>query len=95
MPRTPVFRGKVNLLIDGKLPCGLLVQAPSDDRVCFILPYLGRVMIGTTEVEHPAGEPILPSDAERDYWTVTTESVVIRRDGSKYFHFTGLASLLY
>ena len=28
-------------------------------------------------------------------WTVTIESEVMRRDGSKYFHFTGLGCLLY
>ena len=56
-----------HILIDGPLPCGMLVQAPSDARVCFILPYLGRIMIGTTEAEHPRGAPVRPSDAERDY----------------------------
>ena len=71
-----------HLLIDGQLPCGLLVQAPSDDRVCFILPYLGRVMIGTTEVEHPAGEPIRPGDAERDYLIDTWNAYFERRIGA-------------
>lgn len=71
-----------HLLIDGSLPCGLLVQAPSDNRVCFILPYLGRVMIGTTEVEHPAGEPIRPSDAERDYLIDTWNAYFERRIGA-------------
>lgn len=69
-----------HLLIDGKLPCGLLVQAPSDNRVCFVLPYLGRVMIGTTEVDHPPGEPIRPSDWERDYlidvWNANFERAI-------------------
>ena len=56
-----------HILVDGELPCGMLVQAPADNRVCFILPYLGRVMVGTTEVEHTLGEPIACSAAERDY----------------------------
>jgi transposase len=29
-----------------------------------------------------------------NYWTVTIDSGAIRRMGSKYFHFTGLACLL-
>lgn len=66
-----------HLLVDGELPCGLLVQAPSDDRVVFILPYLGRILIGTTEVEQAPGAPTVCSDAERDYlleaWNATFE----------------------
>lgn len=64
--RLRLVRGS-HLLVDGELPCGLLVQAPSDRRVCFILPYRGRVMIGTTEVEQGPQEPIAPSEAERHY----------------------------
>lgn len=74
--RLRLVRGS-HLLVDGALPFGLLVQAPSDGRVCFILPYGGRVLIGTTEVEQGAGDPVVPSDAERDYllavWNATFE----------------------
>ena len=31
----------------------------------------------------------------RDYWAVTIESGVMRRVGSKYFHFTGFGCSLY
>ncbi len=66
-----------HLLVDGELPCGLLVQAPSDNRVVFILPYLGRILIGTTEVEQALDAPTACSDAERDYlldtWNATFE----------------------
>jgi glycerol-3-phosphate dehydrogenase len=72
--RLRLVRGS-HLFVDGAPPCGLLVQAPSDGRVCFVLPYGGRAMIGTTEVEQGLDEPVAPSDAERDYllqvWNAT------------------------
>lgn len=64
--RLRLVRGS-HLLIDGTLPCGLLVQSPDDQRACFILPYGGRILIGTTEVEQTLDAPVRMSDAERDY----------------------------
>jgi len=56
-----------HILVDGTRAFGRFIRAPSDDRVCFVLPYLGRVMVGTTEAERAVGEPIVCIDAERDY----------------------------
>lgn len=93
--RLRLVRGS-HLLVDGALPCGLLVQAPADGRVCFILPYAGRVMIGTTEVEQAAGEPVAPSDAERDYllevWNATFEGRLAAADVRS--SFAGVRPLL-
>jgi glycerol-3-phosphate dehydrogenase len=85
-----------HILIDGDLPCGMLVQAPSDNRVCFILPYLGQVMVGTTEVEHAPGEPIACSDAERDYLVDTWNAYFERRIGAADVRrsFAGVRPLL-
>lgn len=93
--RLRLVRGS-HLLVDGALPCGLLVQAPSDDRVCFILPYAGQVMIGTTEVEQAPGDPVLPSDVERDYllevWNASFEQRLAAADVRA--SFAGLRPLL-
>lgn len=70
-----------HLLVDGELPCGLLVQAPLDNRVVFILPYLGRILIGTTEVEQAPEAPTVCSDAERDYLLDTWNATFERRLG--------------
>ena len=46
----------------------------------------------------PSGIPELVEFLESiggGYWTVTADSGVIRRLGSKYFHFTVLGTLLY
>lgn len=81
--RLRLVRGS-HLIVDATLPCGLLVQAPSDGRVCFILPYQGRVMIGTTEVEQGLDDPVVCSDAERDYllqvWNASFERALAPAD---------------
>ncbi|HWS75929.1 MAG TPA: glycerol-3-phosphate dehydrogenase/oxidase [Quisquiliibacterium sp.] len=93
--RLRLVRGS-HLLVDGSLPCGLLVQAPSDRRVCFILPYGGRVMIGTTEVEQGPDEPVAPSPAERDYllevWNASFERRLSAADVRE--SFAGVRPLL-
>lgn len=70
-----------HILVDGSIPFGMLVQSPVDNRVCFVLPYHDQVMVGTTEVEHPAGEPIRASDAERDYLIATFNAFFERQMG--------------
>lgn len=81
--RLRLVRGS-HLFVDAALPCGLLVQAPSDGRVCFVLPWGGRAMVGTTEVEQGLDDPVVPSDAERDYllgvWNATFERALTAAD---------------
>ena len=56
-----------HLVVNRPLDVGLLLQSPDDGRVCFVLPWQGRMLIGTTEVRHGLDEPIACSDSERDY----------------------------
>jgi glycerol-3-phosphate dehydrogenase len=44
-----------------------LVEVPDEDRLCFILPYQGRTLLGTTEVRQGLEEPIECTPAERSY----------------------------
>jgi glycerol-3-phosphate dehydrogenase len=44
-----------------------LVEVPDEDRLCFILPYQGRTLLGTTEVRQRLEEPIECTPAERSY----------------------------
>jgi osmotically-inducible protein OsmY len=68
----------------------LAVVPPEDDNDAEVVDALCLVL---------EMDPLVRSDqitaSCRNYWTVTIESGVIRREASKYFHFTGLASLLY
>lgn len=56
-----------HLIVDRQVAVGYLLQSPADGRVCFVLPYQGRTLIGTTEVRQSIDEPILCSTQERDY----------------------------
>lgn len=58
------------------------VESPDDKRAVFIMPWQGRVMVGTTEKQH-VGDPAnaTPSDAEVEY---------LKRTLHHYFpHYTG------
>lgn len=55
-----------HLLLDRPLACGVLLEVPDSSRVCFVLPYQGKTLIGTTEVRQEHPESIVCSSAERD-----------------------------
>jgi len=56
-----------HLLIARSLRHGLLVEVPGEARICFILPYQGKSLVGTTEVNQGLDEPITCSPQEHDY----------------------------
>ncbi len=56
-----------HLLVARQYECGFLVESPDDGRPCFILPYEGQTLIGTTEVRHMPSEPVECSDREFAY----------------------------
>lgn len=45
----PLIRGS-HLILDHKVSSSYLFQEPKDGRVVFVLPYLGKTLVGTTEV---------------------------------------------
>jgi glycerol-3-phosphate dehydrogenase len=56
-----------HLYIDQTISRHYLFQEAKGDRVVFVLPYLGKTLIGTTEVTQSISEPIKCSDYERQY----------------------------
>ena len=56
-----------HLVVDRSVEVGFLLQSPDDSRVCFVLHYRGRTLIGTTEVRQTLEQPTVCSDAERAY----------------------------
>jgi len=56
-----------HLVLDAPCERGFLMQSPSDGRLCFILPFHGKTLVGTTEVRQRIDEPIECSEDERDY----------------------------
>jgi glycerol-3-phosphate dehydrogenase len=56
-----------HLVLRGTLPHGVFVEVPDERRLCFILPYHGDILVGTTEVRQTLDDPIVCHDEERDY----------------------------
>ncbi len=46
---------------------GHMLEVPGEARIVFVLPYQGNTLLGTTEVRQQLTDPILCSQAERDY----------------------------
>jgi glycerol-3-phosphate dehydrogenase len=64
--RLDLVRGS-HLLVSPCHRLGFLVESPDDGRPCFVLPYQGHTLIGTTEVRQRLDEPVKCSSAERAY----------------------------
>ncbi len=56
-----------HLLLNRPATHGLLVESPEEERFCFILPYKGKTLLGTTEVRQSLSEPIECSPEEQAY----------------------------
>lgn len=56
-----------HLLLNRQPSRGLLVEAPQEERFCFIVPYQGKTLLGTTEVRQSLEEPIECSPEEQSY----------------------------
>ena len=56
-----------HILLNRQVSKGFLVEVQGEERICFVLPYAGKTLIGTTEVRQDISEPIICSDAEREY----------------------------
>lgn len=64
--RLDLVRGS-HLLLRSCVSRGYLLEAPGEERICFVLPYKGRSLVGSTEVRQNLAEPIRCSDTERNY----------------------------
>jgi glycerol-3-phosphate dehydrogenase len=64
--RLDLVRGS-HLLLNRPASHGLLVESPQEERFCFILPYKGRTLLGTTEVRQRLEEAIECTPQEQSY----------------------------
>lgn len=64
--RLDLVRGS-HLLLRSCVSRGYVLEMPGEERICFVLPYKGRSLVGTTEVRQSLADPIRCSDEERDY----------------------------
>lgn len=56
-----------HIVIDEPLEYGYLLEVPEERRVCFVLPYNGQTLVGTTEVRQTQHQLIECSDEEAIY----------------------------
>lgn len=56
-----------HLLIDVNVPCGYVLQRNEDRRIVFVLPWRGKALLGTTEVEQDTPDAVTTSAVEKFY----------------------------
>lgn len=61
-----LIRGS-HLIVNKEISNPFIFQELEGKRIVFVLPYLGKTLIGTTEVEHDLSNEIICSDEERNY----------------------------
>ncbi|HWC19072.1 MAG TPA: glycerol-3-phosphate dehydrogenase/oxidase [Terriglobales bacterium] len=69
IPRThglDLVRGS-HLILARSTQHAFLVEVPGEERFCFVLPYQGQTLLGTTEVRQTLDDPIACSVAEQSY----------------------------
>lgn len=56
-----------HIVIDEPLDYGYLLEVPEERRICFVLPYNGQTLVGTTEVRQTPDQLVECSDEEAVY----------------------------
>lgn len=56
-----------HIILNTEINNSYLFQEPSGKRIVFIMPYLGKTLVGTTEVEQDLNSPIYCSNEEKKY----------------------------
>jgi len=56
-----------HLVLDRPVKDGFVLQVPGERRICFVLPWQGHTLLGTTEVRQGLDEPIACSPEEERY----------------------------
>lgn len=69
VPSRLVLSRGVHILLplDGVAPCALLIPKTEDGRVVFAIPWLGRLLVGTTDQEATLGDELVVTREEAEY----------------------------
>jgi len=88
-----LIRGS-HLLLDRPCDGAFLLESPNDARACFVLPYQGKTLVGSTEVRQQLSEPIDCSPEEARYLQdVYSHYFPLDRAATRSF-FSGLRPLI-
>lgn len=90
-----LIRGS-HLILDRTISNHYLFQDPDSKIAVFVLPYLGKTLVGTTEVTQPLSEKIMCSKEERKYLLDIFNSRFRNRVGSSEIisEFSGLRPIV-
>lgn len=75
--RLDLVRGS-HIVLDEVCDNAYLLQVPGERRICFVLPWKGKTLVGTTEVRQNLTEPMHCSEAELDYLLNVRNSYFVR-----------------
>lgn len=64
--RLDLVRGS-HLVLERATSTAYLLEVPGERRIFFVLPWIGKTLVGTTEVRQSLDDSIECSDSERDY----------------------------
>ena len=88
-----LIRGS-HIVLDLSCEVGYLLQAPSDGRLCFVLPHQKRTLVGTTEVRQQLSDLIQCSSEETSYLLELYRYYFPSRTVSLCGSFSGLRPLI-
>jgi glycerol-3-phosphate dehydrogenase len=88
-----LIRGS-HLLLNEPRSGAFLLQHPADGRICFVLPYLGKTLVGSTEVRQSLSEPIRCSAEEKKYLQEMFHYYLPASNASVCGDFAGLRPLI-
>ncbi len=85
-----------HLVVDRPLATGVLAQVHGESRIAFLLPWKGRMLVGTTEVRQGLEDPISCSGEETDYLRRFHDSVMLEplRSSEVSSTFAGVRPLI-
>jgi glycerol-3-phosphate dehydrogenase len=84
-----------HLIINHPVPKAYLLEVPNDRRIFFVLPWQGKMLVGTTEVRQSLNDPVLCSPDEEAYPIRAFEHYFPGRQPAIDTTFAGVRPLLH
>lgn len=85
-----------HIVLDCPLESSFLLEVPDERRICFVLSYQGRTLVGTTEIRQSLTDRVLCSKEEEDYLLRVYNYYFLKSKGKGdvYERFSGIRPLI-
>lgn len=85
-----------HIVLDCPVERNFLLEVPDERRICFVLSYQGRTLVGTTEIRQFLTNRVLCSKEEEDYllWVYNYYFLKSKGRGDVYERFSGIRPLI-